>query len=154
MSSETTGARMVEVGEKAITARFAVAEAWLTLRSDVVERVRAGQVEKGDALRVAEVAGLMGLKRTADLLPMCHPIPVSGAELRAEIVDATRLRVTARARTLDRTGVEMEVLTAASVAALTLYDLLKMYDPAIEIGPVRLLEKDGGKHGHWVRGVS
>ena len=143
------GARMVEVGDKPVTHRTALAEAWLTTRPDVVERVRALEVEKGDALRVAEVAGLMAMKRTADLLPMCHPLPLSGAELRAEIAGDEKLRVTARARTNDRTGVEMEVLTAASVAALTLYDLLKMYDPAIVIGPVRLLEKEGGKSGRW-----
>lgn len=148
-TTEASGARMVEVGDKPVTSRTATAEAWLTTRVDVVDRVRELKVEKGDALRVAEVAGLMAMKRTADLLPMCHPLPLSGAELQAEIVGDDQLRVTAKARTRDRTGVEMEVLTAASVAALTLYDLLKMYDPAMVIGPVRLLEKDGGKHGHW-----
>lgn len=149
MTEETTGARMVEVGDKPVTSRTAVAEAWLTTRPDVIERVSARRVEKGDALRVAEIAGLMAMKRTADLLPMCHPLPLSGAELTAQVAGDDRLHVTAKARTKDRTGVEMEVLTAASVAALTLYDLLKMYDPAMVIGPVRLVEKDGGKSGHW-----
>lgn len=147
--SRPSAAVMIEVGAKPPTDRMARAEAWLTTRADVVDRVRAGTVEKGDALRVCEVAGLMALKRTADLLPMCHPIPVSGAVVRAEVAGTAQLRVECRARTHDRTGVEMEVLTAASVAALTLYDLLKMYDPAMQIGPVRLLEKSGGKNGHW-----
>jgi len=149
VTTEPTGARMVEVGDKPVTARTAVAEAWLTTRPDVVARVKALEVEKGDALRVAEVAGLMAMKRTADLLPMCHPLPLSGAEITASVAGEDRLHVVAKARTRDRTGVEMEVLTAASVAALTLYDLLKMYDPAMVIGPVRLLEKHGGKSGHW-----
>lgn len=140
---------MVDVGAKQVTQRAAVAEAWVTTRADVVQRVREGTVAKGDPLRVAEVAGLMALKRTPDLLPMCHPIAVNGAELRAEIAGEDRLRVVATARTLDRTGVEMEVLTAASIGALTLFDMLKMYDPAMVIGPVRLLEKSGGKSGEW-----
>src|SRR5689334_3397905 len=119
------GAHMVDVGEKAITRRTAVAEAFITMRADVVARVRAGQVAKGDPLRTCEVAGLFALKKTPDLLPMCHPIPVSGADLRAEVASDTQLRVVASASTLDRTGVEMEVLTAASIAALTLFDMLK-----------------------------
>ncbi len=142
-------ATMIDVSDKAVTARAARAEAWLTASAEVVARVRAGAVEKGDALRVAEVAGLAGAKQTAFLLPMCHPIGVSGAEVRAEVASDTRLRVVASARTLDRTGVEMEVLTAAAIAALTLYDMLKLYDPGMVIGPVRLLEKSGGKHGDW-----
>jgi cyclic pyranopterin phosphate synthase len=144
-----TGATMVDVGDKAPTIRSARAEARVQALPEVVARVREGRVAKGDPLRVAEVAGLFALKRTSDLLPMCHPIGLNGAEVRAEIAAADALLVTVTARTFDRTGVEMEVLTAASVAALTLYDMLKMYDPAMVIGPVRLLEKSGGKHGDW-----
>ncbi len=142
-------ATIVDVAHKPATARSARAEAWLTASPEVVRRVREGRVEKGDALRVAEVAGLFALKRTAELLPMCHPIGVSGAQVRAHVASESQLRVEAVARTFERTGVEMEVLTAASVAALTLYDMLKRYDPGMEIGPVRLLEKSGGEHGDW-----
>ena len=149
MSESSRSATMVEVGDKPVTERTARAEAFVTTRPEVVERVRAGQVEKGDALRVAEVAGLMALKRTAELLPMCHPLPFSGARITATIEGPDQLRVESFARTRDRTGVEMEVLTAASVAALCLYDLLKMYDPAMTIGPVRLLEHVGVTSGRW-----
>lgn len=148
-TTDESGAIMIEVGDKAATTRIAVAEAWLTTREDVIAKVREGSVEKGDALRVSEVAALFALKRTPDLLPMCHPISSTGAQIRAEIASPTQLRVVASARTHDRTGIEMEVLTAASIGALTLYDMLKRYDPAMVIGPVRLLEKTGGKHGHW-----
>ncbi len=144
-----SGAHMIDVGDKAETVRTAVAEAIVSTRADVIERVRTGTVQKGDPLRVAEVAGLMGVKRTAELLPLCHPIGLNGADLVVAIRDDTSLRVEVSARTYARTGVEMEVLTAASIAALTLYDMLKMYDPAIVIGPVRLLEKTGGKSGNW-----
>jgi cyclic pyranopterin phosphate synthase len=141
--------RIIDVSEKTPSDRTARAEAVLSTSPEVIDRVRAGEVSKGDVLRTAEVAGLFAMKRTADLLPMCHPLPLSGADVKASVSGASTLRVEAFARTLDRTGVEMEVLTAASVAALTLYDMLKKYDPAIVIGPVRLLEKTGGKSGHW-----
>lgn len=147
--SEAKGSVMVDVGAKEPTRRTATAEAFLTTRPDVVTRVVEGGVAKGDPLRAAEIAGLFGIKRTPDLLPMCHPIPVSGAEVQVTIVGANQLRVVARATTLDRTGIEMEVLTAASIAALTLYDMLKAYDPGMRIGPVRVLEKTGGKTGDW-----
>lgn len=140
---------MVDVGDKPVTVRTATAEAILTTRADVIDRIRAGGVAKGDPLRVSEVAGLMGMKRTPDLLPLCHPIGLNGAEVRSEVASDTTLRVLVSARTSDRTGVEMEVLTGASIAALCLYDMLKMYDPAMVIGPVRLLEKTGGKSGDW-----
>ena len=140
---------MVDVGDKPVTVRTAVAEARLTTRVDVIDRIRAGEVAKGNPLQVSEVAGLMGIKRTADLLPLCHPIGVNGAEVKVTVESDTSLRVIVSARTHDRTGVEMEVLTGASVAALCLYDMLKMYDPAIVIGSLRLLEKTGGKSGDW-----
>jgi len=141
--------RIIDVADKAPTDRTARAEAILTTLPEAIARVRAGEVSKGDVLRAAEVAGLFAMKRTADLLPMCHPLPLSGADVKASIDGPTTLRVEAAARTLDRTGVEMEVLTAASIAALTLYDMLKKYDPAIVVGPIRLLEKTGGKSGRW-----
>ena len=148
MSSEA-GARMIDVGAKAPTDRTATAEARLTTRPDVIDRVRAGGVEKGDPLRISEVAGIQGMKKTADLLPLCHPIGINGAEVHAEIESDRTLRVVATARTHDRTGVEMEALTGVSIAALCLYDMLKRYDPAIVVGPIRLLEKTGGKSGVW-----
>ncbi len=141
---------MIDVGEKSPTDRVARAEALVTTRADVIARVRDGALEKGDVLRVSEVAGLQGMKRTAELLPLCHPIGINGAELRVSVASDTTLRVEATARTHDRTGVEMEALTAVSVAALCVYDMLKRYDPAIVIGPIRLLEKSGGKSGTWV----
>lgn len=151
MAEPSGGTGMVDVGDKEVTRREAVAEAVVTTRVDVIARVRAGAVPKGDVLRSAETAGLFALKRTPDLLPHCHPIALRGGGLVAEVVGDDRLRFVARARADDRTGVEMEVLTAATVAALTAYDMLKMFDPEMVIGPVRLLEKSGGKSGHWVR---
>jgi cyclic pyranopterin phosphate synthase len=141
--------RIIDVADKAPTDRTARAEAIVTTTREVVDRVRTGEVSKGDVLRTAEVAGLFAMKRTSDLLPMCHPLPLSGADVQASVAGETTLRVEACARTLDRTGVEMEVLTAASIAALTLYDMLKKYDAAIVVGPIRLLEKTGGKSGRW-----
>jgi len=149
MSNGGPSARMIDVGGKSPTDRTATAEARLTTRADVVELVRAQRIEKGDPLRVAEVAGLQGLKRTAELLPLCHPISVTGAEVHATIESDQTLLVVATARTHDRTGVEMEALTAVTIAALCLYDMLKRYDPAIVVGPVRLIEKTGGKSGVW-----
>jgi cyclic pyranopterin phosphate synthase len=140
---------MVDVGDKPVTVRTAIAEALLTTQLEVIARVRAGEVAKGNPLAVSEVAGLMGLKRTPDLLPLCHPIGVNGADVKVSVVSDTSIRVVVSARTSDRTGVEMEVLTGASLAALCVYDMLKMYDPAIVIGPIRLLEKTGGKSGDW-----
>ena len=148
-SPSNENARMVDVGDKPITVRTAVAEAVVTTQPDVIARIRAGKVAKGNPLAVSEVAGLMGIKRTPDLLPLCHPLAISGAEVRVSVVSDISLRVVVSARTSDRTGVEMEVLTGASISALCLYDMLKMYDPAIVIGPIRLLKKTGGKSGDW-----
>ena len=143
-------ARMIDVGAKPETDRSATAEAIVTTLAEVIARVRAGTVEKGDVLRVSEVAGLQGMKRTADLLPLCHPISINGAEVIASVASDTTIRIVVTARTHDRTGVEMEALVAASTAALCVHDMLKHYDPAIVIGPIRLLEKTGGKSGRWV----
>jgi cyclic pyranopterin phosphate synthase len=142
--------RIIDVADKAATDRTAQAEAMLSTTAEVVRRVIEGGVTKGDVLRTAEVAGLYAMKRTSDLLPMCHPLPLAAADVQAVVDGPTTLRVTAFARTFDRTGVEMEALTAVSVAALTLYDMLKKYDPAIVVGPIRLLEKTGGKSGRWL----
>ena len=143
-------AHMVDVSEKPITAREATATATLSTRADVVEQVFAADLPKGDALPVARVAGILAAKRTPDLVPLCHPLPISKVT-----VDFERLpegvRITATVRTRGVTGVEMEALTAASVAALTLFDMIKAVDKLAEIGGIQVLAKSGGKSGDWAR---
>jgi cyclic pyranopterin monophosphate synthase len=143
-------ARIVEVGAKAITEREAVAECVLTTTPEAVAHLIEGTA-KGKPLEAARIAGVMGVKRTPDLLPFCHPIAVTGAEV---VVDpdahAGTIRVTTTVRAIDRTGVEMEALTAASVAALSLYDTAKAFDRSARIDGVRLLSKRGGKSGDYV----
>ena len=141
-------ARMVDVSAKPETQRVAVAEGALTMAPETLALVREGRVGKGDALGVARIAGVMGAKRTSDLIPLCHPLPLSQVALDLDPDDALPgVRITATVRTTGRTGVEMEALTAVSVAALTLYDMLKAADKAMVIGGVRVRLKDGGKSG-------
>jgi cyclic pyranopterin phosphate synthase len=141
--------RIVEVGAKPETAREATAEAWLVTTPEAVAELVAG-TKKGAPLETAKVAGMMGVKRTPDLLPHCHPLRITGAEVIVEPDQpAGRIRVTAAVRAFDRTGVEMEALTAASVAALSLYDTAKAFDRAARIDGVRLLSKSGGKSGEF-----
>ena len=142
-------ARMVEVGEKAETLREAVAAATVRMRPETLECLVAGSVPKGDAGAVARLAGIMGAKRTADLIPLCHPLALTGVDVALVPRPPDRVEITARVRTRGRTGVEMEALTAVSVAALALYDMLKALEKGIEIGPIRLVEKRGGKSGDW-----
>ena len=142
-------ARMVEVGAKEITERDAEAECVITMTPEACARLVAG-TPKGDPIEAARVAGLMGVKRTPDLLPFCHPIAVTGAEVGVEPDETSgRIRVWTRVRARDRTGVEMEALTAAAVAALSLYDTAKAYDRAARIDGLRLLAKSGGKSGDY-----
>jgi cyclic pyranopterin phosphate synthase len=142
-------ARIVEVGAKQVTEREAVAEALLRTTSDAVERLTVG-TRKGHPLEAARIAGIMGVKRTPDLLPFCHPIAVTGAEVVVEPDARTGVvRVQATVRARDRTGVEMEALTAAAVAALSLYDTAKEFDRSASIDGVRLLAKSGGKSGDY-----
>jgi len=143
-------ARMVDVSDKPSTDREAVAEGFVRLAPETLALAVSGQARKGDVRAVAEIAGVMGAKRTSDLIPMCHPLDISKAEVAVE-VEAGRLKVTARVRTTGRTGVEMEALTAVSVACLTLYDMLKAADRGMVIEDVRLLSKSGGRSGDWVR---
>ncbi len=138
---------MVDVSDKRPTDRVAEAEAIVVLTPKVAEALDAG-VRKGDPLRVAELAGIMGSKKTSELIPLCHPLPLDSAEVELER-QGERVRIVARCRTHARTGVEMEALTAASVAALTLYDMLKGTDKGIVIASIRLLSKEGGKSGSW-----
>ncbi len=143
-------ARMVDVSDKPETAREALAEGYVRLAPETLALALSGQARKGDVRAVAEIAGVMGAKRTSELIPLCHPLDISKAEVAVEAVDG-RLRVTARVRTTGRTGVEMEALTAVSVACLTLYDMLKAADRGMVIEDVRLLAKSGGRSGDWVR---
>jgi cyclic pyranopterin phosphate synthase len=143
-------ARIVEVGAKAVTEREAVAECVITMTPEACSRLVAG-TPKGKPLEAARVAGIMGVKRTPDLLPFCHPIAVTGAEVVVEPDEAAgTIHVRTTVRATDRTGVEMEALTAAAVAALSLYDTAKAYDRAARIDGLRLLEKRGGKSGHYL----
>ncbi len=143
-------ARMVDVSDKPATDREAVAEGFVRLAPETLDLALSGRARKGDVRAVAEIAGVMGAKRTSDLIPLCHPLDISKAEVAVDAVEG-RLRVTARVRTTGRTGVEMEALTAVSVACLTLYDMLKAADRGMVIEDVRLLAKSGGRSGDWVR---
>ncbi|HVM35370.1 MAG TPA: cyclic pyranopterin monophosphate synthase MoaC [Actinomycetota bacterium] len=143
-------ARMVDVTDKAVTERIAVAEATVVMSTSTRRRVTERDLEKGDALEVARVAGIMGAKRAADLIPLCHPIPIDAVELDLVPVDEG-ISISATVKTAGRTGVEMEALTAVTVAALTLYDMIKATERGAEIVNVRLLRKSGGKSGDWRR---
>ena len=145
-------ARMVDVSDKATTTREAVAEGRLTMLPATLTLALSGAGKKGDVRAVAEIAGVMAAKRTSDLIPMCHPLMLSSVRVAVEpLADGTGLGVTARVRTAGQTGVEMEALTAASVALLTLYDMLKAVDRGMTIEAVRLVSKSGGASGDWVR---
>ena len=145
------GARMVNVSAKRATRRSAVAEAWVSVGPGIARRLRAsGGVAKGNVLETARLAGILGAKQTANLIPMCHPLGLDSVEIEAELV-ADRVRIVAIARCEGKTGVEMEAMTAACVAALTVYDMVKSAGRGVQIGPVRLLEKSGGKSGSWRR---
>jgi cyclic pyranopterin phosphate synthase len=141
---------MVDVGEKEVTDREAVAEAVVLLAPQVRDRLFAGDLPKGDALATVRVAGIMAAKRTPELIPLCHPLPLSGVEVELEQTKEGA-RIVATVRTSARTGVEMEAMTAVAVAALTLYDMVKGLEKGVTIGPVRLLRKSGGRSGDWRR---
>lgn len=142
-------AHMVDVSHKQATVREAVAEATLQTTPDVVALVTAGGLPKGDALAVARVAGIMAAKQTSSLIPLCHPLPLSKVTVDFEPDDGGQVRVVALVRTTALTGVEMEALTSASVAALTLYDMIKAVDKRAVITGIRVLSKTGGKSGDW-----
>jgi cyclic pyranopterin monophosphate synthase len=143
-------ARMVDVSAKEITARTATASGRVLVCGDVIALLRGGGVPKGDALAVARLAGIQGAKRTPDLIPLAHPIALHGVTVELLVADDA-VEITATARTADRTGVEMEALTAVAVAGLALIDMVKAVDPAAVITDVRVDEKAGGKTGRWVR---
>jgi len=147
---EAGAARMVDVGAKDVTDRVAVASGRVLVSAEVVSLLRGDGVPKGDALGVARVAGIMAAKRTPDLVPLCHPLAISGVTVDLEVLDDA-VAITATVRTTDRTGVEMEALTAVSVAALTVVDMVKAVDKAAVITDVRIESKSGGKSGTWQR---
>jgi cyclic pyranopterin phosphate synthase len=143
-------ARMVDVSSKDITTRTATASGRVIVSADVVALLRGSGVPKGDAIAVARLAGIQGAKRTPDLVPLAHPIALHGVTVDL-VVDDDAVRISATARTADRTGVEMEALTAVAVAGLALIDMVKAIDPAAVITDVRVEEKTGGKNGRWIR---
>jgi cyclic pyranopterin phosphate synthase len=151
---ERGAARMVDVSAKADTERIATAEGFVAMRPGTLALIQEGGIPKGDVLAVARVAGIMAAKRTSELIPMCHPLPIMGITLDLAPAGADRLRVIATVKTTGKTGVEMEALTAVSVAALTVYDMCKAVDRGMRIEGVRLLEKRGGKSGDWVAGTA
>lgn len=148
---ESGASRMVDVSSKEVTLRQARAAGFVTMQPATLELIRCKQVAKGDVFEVARLAGIQATKRTAELIPLCHSLGLDAAEVSFEIVDANRVRIEATVRVHGRTGVEMEALTAVSVAALTIYDMCKAVDRGMSIGPFELLEKSGGRSGHWMR---
>jgi cyclic pyranopterin phosphate synthase len=143
-------AHMVDVGAKPETERIAVASGSITMGAPTADAIRAGKIGKGDVLGVARLAGIQGAKRTADLIPLCHPLRLTGVDVDLA-VKGNAVHITATVRAFDRSGVEMEALTAVSAAALTIYDMCKAIDRGMTISEIRLDEKRGGKSGTWKR---
>jgi cyclic pyranopterin phosphate synthase len=145
-------ARMVDISGKPITERMAKATGVIRMKRETLEAIRSGSAKKGDVLAVSRIAGIMAAKRTADLIPLCHPIPLTDVDLTIELDDdLPGARVTATAKTAAQTGVEMEAIVATSVTLLTLFDMVKGMDRSLEIGEIAVTEKLGGKSGRWVR---
>lgn len=143
--------RMVDVGGKDVTSRVAVAESFVTMEPETQKLILDRQVAKGDVLEIARIAGIMATKKTSDLIPLCHPLSINSVSLDFEVRNETTIRIEATVKVDGKTGVEMEALTAVSVAALTIYDMCKAVDRAMSLGPTQLVEKSGGKSGHFVR---
>ncbi len=149
---ESGRARMVDVSDKDVTRREATARATVLMQPETARLIASGEVAKGDVLAVAQVAGVMAAKRTPDLIPLCHPLPISGVEMAFDLdVENAQLEIRATVRVSSRTGVEMEALTAVSVAALTVYDMCKAVDRGMTLTNIELLHKAGGKSGEFVR---
>jgi cyclic pyranopterin phosphate synthase len=149
--NEQNRARMVDISDKEATKRVAVARSQITMKPETLARIQAGRVEKGDVLAVAQVAGIMAAKKTAEIIPMCHPLPLTGVDIRFSIEGENTLGVEATVKTTGKTGVEMEALTAASAVVLTVYDMCKAMDKEMVLGPTYLLQKTGGKSGDFTR---
>ncbi|MCX5521079.1 cyclic pyranopterin monophosphate synthase MoaC [Kaistia defluvii] len=147
---ETGAAHMVDVSAKAITERTAVAEGVVTMQAATLELIRSGTAAKGDVIATARIAGIMAAKKTHELIPLCHPIMLSKVTIEIDFDDQLPgLRIRATTKVAERTGVEMEALTAVSVACLTIYDMAKAVDRGMTIGQIRLIEKTGGRSGNW-----
>lgn len=151
---ETGAARMVDVGEKSVSQRVAVATATITMQPETLRLLREGGHKKGDVIAVARVAGIQAAKKCSDLIPLCHPLMLNSVDVNFDL-DAgnNQVEIQASCKVDGKTGVEMEALTAVSVAALTIYDMCKAVDRGMEISRIGLLEKQGGKSGHWQRGA-
>lgn len=149
--NEAGDARMVDVGEKSVTRREARAAAVVIMKPETLILLQDGKLPKGDVFAAVRLAGIMAAKKTSDLIPLCHPLPIDGIDLSITPVQPDRVILEASVRTTGKTGVEMEALTAVSVAALTLYDMCKAVDRGMVIRDIRLLEKSGGKSGTWLR---
>jgi cyclic pyranopterin monophosphate synthase len=146
-------AHMVDVAAKQDTHRVAIATGRIVMRPETLQKIREGSASKGDVLGIARVAAIQGAKRTSDLIPLCHPISLSSVNVEFKLLDESNaVECSARAETVGRTGVEMEALTAVSVALLTIYDMCKAVDRGMRIEGLRLMEKRGGKSGHWQSG--
>ena len=145
---EQGNAKMVDVGDKDVTSREAVARGHVSIQHETLRLIKEGLMKKGDVLTIAQLAGIMGAKKTSELIPLCHPLPLDRVDVDLELDEAeSRINITATAKTTARTGVEMEALTAVSVAALTLYDMCKSVDRGMRIEGVRLVKKSGGRSG-------
>ena len=145
-------AHMVDVGEKAITQRAAITEGFIEMQPETLALITKGEHKKGDVLGIARIAGIMASKKTADLIPLCHPLPITHVEIDLSADNENnRIRCQTIVKTNGQTGVEMEALTATQIALLTIYDMCKAVDRGMVIQSVQLLEKDGGKSGHWER---
>ena len=153
---------MVDVSDKDITSRTAIAEGFIAINDAIYERIAAGTIKKGDVLSVAQLAAIMGAKQTSNLIPLCHPLMLTKVEVHCHLVDGESLafttdthskavKITATVKTTGQTGVEMEALTAVQVGLLTVYDMCKAIDKGMIMGPTYLVEKDGGKSGHFIR---
>ncbi len=148
---EHGNARMVDVGDKPDTERVAIAGGTVTMQPHTLDLIRQGGIKKGDVLTVARIAGIMAAKRTSEMIPLCHPIPLTHLDVELTLnTEMSAVEIKATARTVGKTGVEMEALTAVSAAALTIYDMVKAVDRAMRISDIRLLEKRGGVHGDYV----
>ena len=150
--NESGRARMVDVSDKAATARCAVAFGRVLVNRNTFDLIRSGGLKKGDVLTTAQIGGIMGAKRTSEIIPMCHPLMLTGINLHFTVDDqGSRILITAEVKTRGRTGVEMEALSAVSAAALTIYDMCKAVDRGMHITDIRVTEKDGGKSGHFTQ---
>lgn len=149
--NEQNRAQMVDISDKNVTKRVAVAKSQVKMKPETLQRIREGTVSKGDVLAVAQVAGIMAAKKTADLIPMCHPLPLTGIDISFTFESEELLGLEVTVKTTGKTGVEMEALTAASAAALTVYDMCKAMDKEMVIGPTYLASKTGGKSGDFQR---